>query len=132
MLETFFKRGASTYLASQQGKFKDMRGAMEGVFGWLEIELKDWVDGVLQRDPMFVFTFSSLLSNPRLTFDALSRPRQVVGILAVLNRFIEQGERQHNEFIARVLQKQYQRSLSTLERSCVSFLLIFSTSCRGI
>jgi hypothetical protein len=122
MLETFFKRGASTYLASQQGKFKDMRGAMEGVFGWLEIELKDWVDGVLQRDPMFVFTFSSLLSDPCLTFDTLTRFRQVVGILAVLNRFIEQGERQHNEFIARVLQKQYQRSLSTLERSCVSFL----------
>ncbi|GAA5947406.1 hypothetical protein JCM3765_001664 [Sporobolomyces pararoseus] len=95
MLETFFRRGASTYLASQRGKFKDMRGAMEGVFGWLEPELKDWVDGVLQRDPM-----------------------QVVGILATLNRFIEQGERQHNEFVTRVLQKQYQRSLSTLERSC--------------
>ncbi|GAA6011560.1 hypothetical protein JCM11491_004688 [Sporobolomyces phaffii] len=95
MLETFFKRGASTYLASQQGKFKDIRGAMEGVFGWLESELRDWVDGVLQRDPM-----------------------QVVGILAVLNRFIEQGQRQHNDFVARALQKQYQKSLSNLERSC--------------
>ncbi|GAA5845649.1 hypothetical protein JCM5353_001250 [Sporobolomyces roseus] len=95
MLETFFRRGASTYLASQQGKFKDIRGAMEGVFGWLEMEIKDWVDGVLQRDPM-----------------------QVVGILATLNRFIEQGERQHNEFLSRTLQKQYQKSLATLERSC--------------
>ncbi|GAA5882579.1 hypothetical protein JCM16303_002054 [Sporobolomyces ruberrimus] len=95
MLETFFKRGASTYLASQQGKFKDIRGAMEGVFGWLEAEIKDWVDGVLQRDPM-----------------------QVVGILATLNRFIEQGERQQNNFVSRTLQKQYQKSLSTLERSC--------------
>ncbi|GAA5834785.1 hypothetical protein JCM3766R1_003238 [Sporobolomyces carnicolor] len=95
MLETFFRRGASSYLASQQGKFLSIRGAMEGVFGWLEVELRDWVDGVLQRDPM-----------------------QVVGILAVLNRFIEQGERQHNEFVARALQKQYQKSLSTLERSC--------------
>ncbi|GAA5904040.1 uncharacterized protein JCM6883_002064 [Sporobolomyces salmoneus] len=95
MLETFFRRGASTYLASQQGKFKDIRAAMEGVFGWLETEVRDWVDGVLQRDPM-----------------------QVVGILAVLNRFIEQGERQHNEFVSRVLQKQYQKSLLTLERSC--------------
>lgn len=54
MLETFFRRGASTYLASQQGKFIDIRRAMEGVFDWLEMEIKDWIDGVLQRDPMCV------------------------------------------------------------------------------
>lgn len=119
MLETFFRRGASSYLASQQGKFLSIRGAMEGVFGWLEVELRDWVDGVLQRDPMCVLSFP--LSSRRAMTDLAPRlNRQVVGILAVLNRFIEQGERQHNEFVARALQKQYQKSLSTLERSCVS------------
>ncbi|GAA6059402.1 hypothetical protein JCM10212_003634 [Sporobolomyces blumeae] len=95
MLETFFRRGASTYLASQQGLLKDMRQAMEGVFGWLESEIKEWVDAVLLKDPM-----------------------QVVGILATLNRFIDQAQREHHEFVERTLQKQYQRSLATLERSC--------------
>jgi len=122
MLETFFRRGASTYLASQQGKFIDIRRAMEGVFDWLEMEIKDWIDGVLQRDPMcvclaFSLQFSSIrCADPRF----ISDDRQVVGILATLNRFIEQIERQHNEFLSRTLQKQYQKSLATLERSCVS------------
>ncbi|GAA5829678.1 hypothetical protein JCM11251_000247 [Rhodosporidiobolus azoricus] len=97
MLETFFRRGASSYLAqqAQQGKLKDIRGAMELVFGWLEGEVRDWIEGVLGRDSM-----------------------QVVGILAALDRFILHGEEDRNEFLMRTLQKQYQRSLSALERSC--------------
>jgi len=131
MLETFFRRGASTYLASQQGKFIDIRRAMEGVFDWLEMEIKDWIDGVLQRDPMCV---SLALSLSPVQLDSLADPqtiyydRQVVGILATLNRFIEQGERQHNEFLSRTLQKQYQKSLATLERSCVRSLSIESST----
>lgn len=127
MLETFFKRGASTYLASQQGKFKDIRGAMEGVFGWLEAEIKDWVDGVLQRDPMYVVSALAsllILLPPADLYPVETDLRQVVGILATLNRFIEQGERQQNNFVSRTLQKQYQKSLSTLERSCVRILTL--------
>jgi len=51
-LEAFFRRGATTYLASQQGKLKDIRQAMELVFGFLEGEIKDWIDGVVRNDPM--------------------------------------------------------------------------------
>ncbi|GAA6036999.1 hypothetical protein JCM8097_005501 [Rhodosporidiobolus ruineniae] len=97
MLETFFRRGASSFLAqlAKDGKLRDIRGAMELVFGWLEGEMKDWIEGVLARDSM-----------------------QIVGILAALDRFILHGEEDRNEFLMRTLQKQYQRSLTALERSC--------------
>ncbi|GAA6058447.1 hypothetical protein JCM3770_005082 [Rhodotorula araucariae] len=96
-LETFFRRGAASYLAqqAQQGQLRDVRSAMELVFGFLEGEVRDWIDGVLQRDSM-----------------------QIVGILAVLDRFVLRGEEDRNEFLMRLLQKQYQRSLAALERSC--------------
>ncbi|GAA5888974.1 hypothetical protein JCM5296_002762 [Sporobolomyces johnsonii] len=97
MLETFFRRGATSFLAVQarKGMLKDVRNAMELVFGWLEGEIRDWIEGVLQRDSM-----------------------QIVGILATLDRFILQGEQDRNEFLMRTLQKQYQKSLAALERSC--------------
>ncbi|GAA5919946.1 hypothetical protein JCM1841_000062 [Sporobolomyces salmonicolor] len=97
MLETFFRRGATSFLAVQarKGMLKDVRNAMELVFGWLEGEIRDWIEGVLQRDSM-----------------------QIVGILATLDRFILQGEQDRNEFLMRLLQKQYQKSLAALERSC--------------
>jgi hypothetical protein len=64
-LETFFRRGASSYMAvqAQQGKLRDIRSAMEVVFGWLEGEIRDWIEGVLQRDSMCVI--SSSLHLPR-------------------------------------------------------------------
>jgi hypothetical protein len=54
MLETFFRRSASAHLAqqAQQGKLRDIKTAMELVFGFLEGELKSWIDDVLQKDPM--------------------------------------------------------------------------------
>lgn len=55
-LETFFRRGATSYLAqqAQRGQLRDIRSAMEVVFGFLEGELRDWIDGVLQKDSMCV------------------------------------------------------------------------------
>lgn len=51
-LETFFRRGATSYLAqqAQKGQLRDIRSAMEVVFGFLEGEMRDWIDGVLQKD----------------------------------------------------------------------------------
>ncbi|GAA5835794.1 hypothetical protein JCM9279_004648 [Rhodotorula babjevae] len=96
-LETFFRRGATSYLAqqAQKGQLRDIRSAMEVVFGFLEGEMRDWIDAVLQKDSA-----------------------QIVGILAVLDRFVLRTDEGNNEFFKRVLQKQYQRSLLALERSC--------------
>lgn len=52
VLETFFRRGATSYLANQQGKLKDIRGAMELIFSFWEAEMRDWIDAVLLRDSM--------------------------------------------------------------------------------
>lgn len=54
VLEAFFRRSATTYLASQQSKrvLKDIKGAMEVIFGFLEYELRDWLDAVLLKDNM--------------------------------------------------------------------------------
>lgn len=62
MLETFFRRGASAHLArqAQQGKLRDIKTAMELVFGFLEGELKGWIDDVLLKDPMWVASRSGL------------------------------------------------------------------------
>ncbi|KAM0753811.1 hypothetical protein T439DRAFT_285041 [Meredithblackwellia eburnea MCA 4105] len=95
ILESYFRRGATAHLASQQGKLKDIRSAMEVVWGFLEAELKDWVDAIIRSDNM-----------------------QIVGVLAALDRALVVGERERNEFLLRTFQKQYQRSSSVLERSC--------------
>lgn len=50
------------YLTSQQGKLKEIRQAMDLVFGWLEGELKDWIEAVLVKDNMSVILFPPALS----------------------------------------------------------------------
>ncbi|GAA5862901.1 hypothetical protein JCM3774_006681 [Rhodotorula dairenensis] len=96
MLETFFRRGASTHLAqqAQQGKLRDIKTALELVFGFLEGELKSWIDDVLLKDPM-----------------------QVVGVLSVLDAYASRSGPDRNDFVARTLQKQYQRLVMLFERS---------------
>lgn len=136
-LETFFRRGATSYLAqqAQKGQLRDIRSAMEVVFGFLEGEMRDWIDAVLQKDSACVGgppspppSFASPLELTRS-----STHSQIVGILAVLDRFVLRTDEGNNEFFKRVLQKQYQRSLLALERSCVrppslsSLLLSVST-----
>jgi hypothetical protein len=54
MLETYFRRGATSYLATQQGKLKDVRSAMDLVFGFLDNELGEWIEFVLGKDSMYV------------------------------------------------------------------------------
>lgn len=54
MLDSYFRRGATSYLASQQGKLKEIRSAMEMVFGFLEAELRNWIDALSMKDPMWV------------------------------------------------------------------------------
>lgn len=46
--------------------------------------------------------------------------RQIIGVLVALDHSILQAEDERNEFLLRVLQKQYQKSTTQLEQSCVS------------
>ncbi|KAI5474704.1 Exocyst complex, component Exoc1 [Pseudohyphozyma bogoriensis] len=94
-LETFFRRGATTYLVQQQGKLKDIKSAMEAVFGFLEVELRDWINALLRSDGM-----------------------QIIGVLAALDKAMLEAAKERNDFLNRLLQKQYQKSLAVLESSC--------------
>ncbi|KAK4058603.1 hypothetical protein OIO90_000047 [Microbotryomycetes sp. JL221] len=94
-LETFFRRVAMKGLIEQPSKLNDIKAAMEVIFSWLEHEIRDAIDQILLRDSI-----------------------QIVGILAALDRFILRSEDDKSEFMRRLLQKQYQRSVGTLERAC--------------
>lgn len=54
-LETVFKRGAQRYLSDYQGRFKDVRSAMELIFGFLGAEVATLLDAFIQTDPTYVF-----------------------------------------------------------------------------
>ncbi|KAK4704899.1 exocyst complex component 1, partial [Phenoliferia sp. Uapishka_3] len=94
-LETYFRRGAMGYLASQQGKLKDIKSAMDLVWGFLEAEMRDWADQIVRSDSM-----------------------QIVGVLVALDKAIIISDRERNEFLLRTLHKQYQKSTGVLERFC--------------
>ncbi|KAM0792567.1 hypothetical protein ACM66B_005230 [Microbotryomycetes sp. NB124-2] len=94
-LETFFRRGAMKGLIEQPSKLNDIKAAMEVIFSWLDNEIKEFIDQVLLRDSI-----------------------QIVGILAALDRCILRCEEEKNEFMRRMLQKQYQRSVGILDRAC--------------
>jgi hypothetical protein len=49
-LETYFRRAAAAQVAVQ-GRFKDVRSAMDLIFGFLPTELAGAIDQILQRDP---------------------------------------------------------------------------------
>jgi hypothetical protein len=53
-LETVFRRGASTLLAKNVARARDIRSSMDLIFGFLLQELGDMIDFVLQRDAMCV------------------------------------------------------------------------------
>lgn len=58
VLEAFFRRGATTYLMSQQSKLKDVKSAMDVIFNFFEAELREWIDQVLAKDSMWVGPWS--------------------------------------------------------------------------
>lgn len=124
-LEMYFRRGAMSYLASQQSKLRDIRSAMDNVFAFLETELKNWIEGLVMKDVMYVLLrLGSRISPASLIF--VNR-RQIVGVLVAFDRGLLNVETERNEFLLRTLTKQYQKSLATLERACVGlFSPIFS------
>lgn len=62
-LESFFCRAAMSHLASAAnpgtGRFKDVKSAMDLVFGWLEDDVRSWIDFALPKDNLWdPFTYS--------------------------------------------------------------------------
>ena len=53
-LDSYFRRQAARSVGFSSNTLKLIRGAMDLVFGFLPIELKQWVDGALSRDGLYV------------------------------------------------------------------------------
>jgi hypothetical protein len=53
-LETYFRRAAAAQVSASQSRFKDVRAAMDLIFGFLPAELSGAIDQILQRDPTYV------------------------------------------------------------------------------
>lgn len=60
-LETYFTRSAANNLAANVGRFKDLRSSMDLIFGFLNQELQDTTDFILQKDSMLVIAHFSLI-----------------------------------------------------------------------
>lgn len=51
-LENYFRRQAARAAGVSQQTLKLVRGAMDLIFGFLPLEIKGWLDGVLTKDHM--------------------------------------------------------------------------------
>ncbi|KAJ1301562.1 hypothetical protein OPQ81_008810 [Rhizoctonia solani] len=85
-LDNYFKRQASRGLDLSDATLKLVRGAMDLIFGFLPQEIKSWVEGMSKRDPL-----------------------QLVGVIAVLQRYISEAQERNDTFVDRLLGKPLQR-----------------------
>ncbi|KAF8755980.1 Exocyst complex component SEC3 N-terminal PIP2 binding PH [Rhizoctonia solani] len=85
-LDNYFKRQASRGLGLSDTTLKLVRGAMDLIFGFLPQEIKSWVEGVSKRDSL-----------------------QLVGIIAVLQRYVAEAQERNDAFVDRLLGKPLQR-----------------------
>ncbi|EUC63920.1 exocyst complex component Sec3 [Rhizoctonia solani AG-3 Rhs1AP] len=85
-LDNYFKRQASRGLELSDATLKLVRGAMDLIFGFLPQEIKSWVEGMSKRDPL-----------------------QLVGVIAVLQRYIAEAQERNDTFVDRLLGKPVQR-----------------------
>ncbi|CAE6460065.1 unnamed protein product [Rhizoctonia solani] len=85
-LDNYFKRQASRGLDLSDATLKLVRGAMDLIFGFIPQEIKSWVEGVSKRDSL-----------------------QLVGIIAVLQRYVAEAQERNDAFVDRLLGKPLQR-----------------------
>ncbi|KAG8814416.1 hypothetical protein FRC17_001136, partial [Serendipita sp. 399] len=88
-LDSYFRRQASRWIGLSKETQKLLRGAMDLIFSFLPEGLKKWVDDVLELDRL-----------------------QMVGIMAHLERYKLDAEERGNMFLAKLLQRQFQKMLS--------------------
>jgi exocyst complex component 1 len=118
-LDSYFRRVASRNIAKgmRPATVKLQRSALDLIFGFLGKEIKDWVDGALQREPMCAL-LTLLYVNISLTM-ADNRYSQVFGITAACERQLQEAEARNATFLASILQRQLQRLQALLDRYIV-------------
>ncbi|KAI6047739.1 exocyst complex component Sec3-domain-containing protein [Pisolithus marmoratus] len=92
-LENYFRRQAARSASLSQSTTKLVRGAMDLIFGFVPQEIKQWVENAVAKDTI-----------------------QVVGVIACLERFLEDAGEGGNTFFFQMLDKQHLRLKGTFDR----------------
>ncbi|KII93765.1 hypothetical protein PLICRDRAFT_152811 [Plicaturopsis crispa FD-325 SS-3] len=92
-LENYFRRQATRAAGLSPGTMKLVRGAMDLIFGFLPAELKNWLDSALAKDSL-----------------------QIIGIIAILERFLVDADERGNAFLQHALEKQLMRLKGLFDR----------------
>ena len=93
-LEPFFRRRAATLFSySAAGPLREMKGALDLIFGFLAPECQALADHVLANDKL-----------------------QMVSMLAALDRAVMEAEDANNDFLIKTLTKMHMRLATTLDK----------------
>jgi len=115
-LDNYFRRQAARSASLTPNTLKLIRGALEFIFGFLPAELKSWLDAALLKDNMWVLVAAG---NKFALMCLFTLPREIVGILAFLERFMVEAEEKGNPFVMNLLEKQHSRLKIVFDRHVV-------------
>jgi hypothetical protein len=112
-LETYFRRQAARTSGLSAATTKLVKSALDLIFGFLPLELKQWVEAALQRDNLWVCLTCVMM---RSLTDPCS---QIVGIIGAVEKFIADADERASQFFVRMLEKQLVRLRVVFERHVV-------------
>ncbi|TFK30812.1 exocyst protein [Coprinopsis marcescibilis] len=92
-LDSYFRRQASRSEGLSQPTMKLIRNAMDLIFGFLPMEVKTWIDNAVAKDNI-----------------------EIIGVLVVLERHLENPEPRGTPFFLNMLDKQHTRLRTAYER----------------
>ena len=116
-LDNYFRRQATRSAGLSQATMKLIRNAMDLIFGFLSGELKTWLDNALAKDKGYVHLHVPLRGRGGSSRD---RRRQIIGIIACLERFLVDADETGNTFLLQLLEKQRMRLKGLFDRHVVS------------
>lgn len=123
-LDNYFRRHASRNAGLGSSTLKLIRNAMDLIFGFLSNEFKVWLDAALAKESMSVTMF--ILGDKFIE----RWYRQVVGMLAVLERFLISADESGNAFLIGALEKQRNRLKALFDRHIVRLCWVHPTECK--
>ena len=118
-LDSYYRRQAARTSGLSTQTSKLARGAMDLIFGFLPLEVKSWIDQALTKDSMYVFVFNRLARRNRAYY------RQIIGILATVERFLADADERGTAFLLNFLDKQHTRLKGLFERHVVCHAMRF-------
>lgn len=118
-LDNYYRRQAARTSGMSVQTYKLVRGAMDLIFGFLPLEVKSWIDNALTKDSMYGFVLFASAHSIKVCY------RQIIGILATLERFLADADERGSAFLVNFLDKQHTRLKGLFERHVVRHAVRF-------